>query len=496
MDLTGVRTVGIIGAGVAGLATAKTLIAQGLTCTVFERNAMLGGVWAIGYSNFGTQVQRELYEFPDWPLPTDVPDFTPGPRVQRYLEAYAREFGVWPHIRFETTVTNLRKRTDAPGWVIVSETDGAVREEAFDLVVVCIGLYSNKPHMPEFPGQNRFGGEILHISALQTREPLKGKRVGVVGFGKSATDASLESAAVAAETTIIFRKAHWPVPPLVAGVLPFKWAMLNRLTSVLIPPYYRPSGVQKALHSLGKPLVWFWWRLNELLLRAQYGLSSRFGTRLSLVPKDPIEFDAFGEAAMLPRPDFYRLVRKDVIRAERTEILEYTPTGVVLKNGAKRDLDVVILATGWETDFGFLSDEVLSGLNYQPDGIYLYRQMVHPNVPNLAFIGYAATICSTLTYPLQARWLAELIKGTHRLPPAADMLRNIEEIKAWKRLRMPAGPSRAARLAIHMLHYHDELLADFGADPLRKTGIFAPFKEAFAPYEPRDYRSIASGSPG
>jgi hypothetical protein len=44
-----------------------------------------------------------------------------------------------------------------------------------------------------------------------------------------------------------------------------------------------------------------------------------------------------------------------------------------------------------------------------------------------------------------------------------------------------------------MLHYHDELLQDFGADPLRKTGIFAPLKEVFAPYEPRDYRTIVSG---
>jgi hypothetical protein len=41
-----------------------------------------------------------------------------------------------------------------------------------------------------------------------------------------------------------------------------------------------------------------------------------------------------------------------------------------------------------------------------------------------------------------------------------------------------------------MLHYHDELLEDIGESPLRKTGAFAPFKEVFAPYEPRDYRDV------
>ena len=59
---------------------------------------------------------------------------------------------------------------------------------------------------------------------------------------------------------------------------------------------------------------------------------------------------------------------------------------------------------------------------------------------------------------------------------------------------MPFSQGRAARLLLHMLHYHDELLTDFGASPLRKTGIFAPFKEVFAPYEPSDYRAIASGA--
>ena len=79
MTLQDVKRVGIIGAGVAGLATAKALLAEGLDCTVFERAERLGGVWADGYSNFGVQVQKELYEFPDWPLPSDTPNFTPWP---------------------------------------------------------------------------------------------------------------------------------------------------------------------------------------------------------------------------------------------------------------------------------------------------------------------------------------------------------------------------------------------------------------------------------
>lgn len=495
MDFAGVKTVGIVGAGVAGLVTARVLKTQGVACTIFERNAVVGGVWADGYSNFGVQVQKELYEFPDWPLPKSTPNFTPGPIIQKYLEDYADRFALTSHIRFNSTVVHMEKREDGkPGWVVVTDQKGARHKEAFDLVVICIGLYSNMPHMPELPGQGSFQGQIIHSSGLKTREQLKGKRVAVLGFGKSATDAAVESAAVAAETSIIFRAPHWPVPQKLAGILPFKWGMLHRLTSTLIPLYQRPSTLERVVHTAGKPLVWLYWRLVELLLIVQCRLDSRFGTRESLVSSEPVEVDTFGESTMLPKPEFYRLVRQGKIAAYRSEIAEYTPSGVTLKNGKGLDVDVVISATGWRTEYGLLPEAVRASLNIEEDGIYLYRHMIHPDVPNIVFIGSnAATICSILTYSIQARWLGELIKGNHTLPGREAMVREIEGMKAWKRKWMPFSHARGARLLLHQLHYHDELLRDFGASPYRKVGVFAPLKELIDPYEPNDYSAIVSG---
>jgi cation diffusion facilitator CzcD-associated flavoprotein CzcO len=70
---------------VSGVCTAKTLIGEGYEVTVLERRAELGGVWADGYLHFGVQIQKLLYEFPDWPFPSDAPDFTPRPDFQKYL---------------------------------------------------------------------------------------------------------------------------------------------------------------------------------------------------------------------------------------------------------------------------------------------------------------------------------------------------------------------------------------------------------------------------
>ncbi len=491
MDYSQVKTVGIVGAGAAGLATARSLMSVGLTCTLFERNSILGGVWSDGYLNFGVQVQRELYEFPDWPLPEDTPDFTPGPTIARYLSDYADHFGIKPNIRFNTTVNSVAvSDSENSSWIIDSSNSGTNFKDKFDLIIVCIGLYSNVPNIAEFPDQDKFDGEIIHNSQLQSFEQLKGKRVAVVGYGKSATDAALEAANSAAETHIIFRTPHWPIPQKLAGILPFKWGLLHRMNSTLIPLYQKPTSLEKMVHSLGKPLVWFYWRLVETLLYFQCKLGSRFGTRVSLVSEKPIEIDAFGESTMIPRGEFFKRARAGDIELHRTSIKNFTSTGLVLIDGSSIDLDLVIMATGWKTDFSFISPDVWQRLGPEDDGFYLYRHILHPDTPGMVFVGRAASISSILTYCLQAHWLAELIKGKFDLPDNYSMHNNIDEMKAWKRAWIPFSSSRSARLIAHTQHYHDELLGDFGAHPLRKSGVLAPLKELIAPYEPSDYASL------
>jgi dimethylaniline monooxygenase (N-oxide forming) len=490
-----IRRVAIIGAGVSGLATARILLAQGLDCTLFERRPTLGGVWADGYLNFGVQVQRELYEFPDWPLPANAAKFPLGSAFQDYLTDYAQHFGVLPHIRLGCTVLGLTQQA-APGsgWRITYRGGSGESVEDFDFAVLCIGLYSETPFIPLFEGRDEFNGEVIHVSSLKSQGQLLGKRVIVVGYGKSATDAAVESASVATSTHILLRHAHWPVPRNLLGILPFKWGMLNRLTSTLIPMYLHPTPLERWVHSLGRPLIWFWWRLVELLLRFQCRLGSKFGTRESLMPEEPVEIGSFGEPTMLPRPEFYRLVRTNAIQARRTGVRGFTASDIILDTGDRIPADLVVLATGWRTDYAFLPSPVRARLEIESDGLYLYRHILHPDVPRLAFIGNASTISSVLTYSLQARWLGDLLAGKIVLPTHTAMHREITALRDWKRRWMPPSNQRGARLILHMLHYHDELVRDIGANPLRKLGFFAPLKELIAPYQPRDYRSLVTGS--
>ena len=153
-------------------------------------------------------------------------------------------------------------------------------------------------------------------------------------------------------------------------------------------------------------------------------------------------------------------------------------------------MDCVVFATGWKTGYDFLPDEVRAALNDGPDGFYLYRHILHPNVPDLAFVGRASSFMSVTTYALQAKWLASVLSGQVPLPPADTMSQMIDDLASWKRSWMPDGPARSATLLLHMAPYHDELVSDLGQDPLRKKGLLAPLKELLVPYNARDYREV------
>src|SRR5476649_1716726 len=65
------KTVGIIGAGISGLATAKAFASQGHAVTVLEKLDTLGGVWspARRYPGLRIQISRKCYCLSDFPMP-------------------------------------------------------------------------------------------------------------------------------------------------------------------------------------------------------------------------------------------------------------------------------------------------------------------------------------------------------------------------------------------------------------------------------------------
>ena len=70
--------IAIVGAGFAGLSTAKIFKALGHRVTVFEKEADVGGVWSASrrYPGLTTQNVRSTYALSDFPYPKSYPATT------------------------------------------------------------------------------------------------------------------------------------------------------------------------------------------------------------------------------------------------------------------------------------------------------------------------------------------------------------------------------------------------------------------------------------
>jgi cation diffusion facilitator CzcD-associated flavoprotein CzcO len=78
--------------------------------------------------------------------------------VLRYVEDFARDFGLVESIRFGQEVVRVERVDEVSHeWVIESKSQGSesVEEEVFEAVVVCNGHHT-EPRIAEFPGRCGF----------------------------------------------------------------------------------------------------------------------------------------------------------------------------------------------------------------------------------------------------------------------------------------------------------------------------------------------------
>src|SRR3981189_1911643 len=115
------KNVCVIGAGIAGLTAAKTFAARGQKTIILERSGDVGGGWepARSYPEVQTQSPKDLYRYTDKPMPDSYPEWPNGPQVHAYLTEYARDHGLMPRMRLNSTVVGVSRRNSGiPGWLL------------------------------------------------------------------------------------------------------------------------------------------------------------------------------------------------------------------------------------------------------------------------------------------------------------------------------------------------------------------------------------------
>src|SRR5581483_3283239 len=105
-----------------------------------------------------------------------------------------------------------------------------------------------------YPGESRFRGVVVTERELTALQDFDGKRVVVVGFGKSAVDMATMAANHGARVTQIFREPRWLIPQRIFGAH-FTYALFNRFGSVMMTSWAHPTGAERLLHTRMRPVV-------------------------------------------------------------------------------------------------------------------------------------------------------------------------------------------------------------------------------------------------
>jgi cation diffusion facilitator CzcD-associated flavoprotein CzcO len=485
---TGRMRIAVVGAGVAGLCTAKVLHQAGHEVVVFDRTADVGGVWSAErrYPGLCTQSARDTYAFPDFPMPQDYPEWPDGAQVQAYLEAYVEHAGIAPLLRLGTEVVHAGPRPGG-GWTVRTRPRAGDAEDSseYDHLVVANGVFS-EPLVPELPGVEDFtaAGGVLTTAGAYHGEGARGARAVVVGYGKSACDVAVAISEVAVSTDVIARQLLWKMPRHVAGVLNFKHLLLTRMGEALFR-YIRLQGFEKFLHGPGD-------RLRRGLLAGVGAVATRqlHLRELDLVPGGQFS-DIVRNAIGLTTEGFFEGVAAGSITVHRdrtvSRLLEKDGAPhAELSDGTVLPADLVVCATGFRQGVAFLDVDVRARLVDERGNYLLYRQIEPVAVADLSFAGYNSSFFSPLNAEMAAVWLAARLAGRVALPERAAMRTQVDEQLAFMDGATDGHHCHGTKIIPFSLHNVDEVLGDVGLQIPARTRA----AQWLNPVDPAAYREV------
>lgn len=377
----------IVGAGLSGIGAAWRLKDQcpGRSFAILEQRDAIGGTWDL-FRYPGIRSDSDMhtlgYGFRPW---TEAKAIADGPSIRRYVQDTAREAGIEQHIRFKHTVTRADWDSASATWTVTAMRDGAPVRLTSSFLMMCSGYYRyDRGYRPDFPGEERFKGVLVHPQHWPEDLDWSGKRVVVIGSGATAVTIVPEMAKTAAKVTMLQRSPTYVVSrpaedAMANGLrkwLPGKWAYgLIRWRNILMQKYFygqarkRPKRVRR-----------------YLTRRAQKALGPCFPVDPHFTPN----YDPWDQRlCLVPDGDLFKAIRAKKADVVTDHIATMTETGIELTSGKALDADIIVTATGLDLQFLGGADVFVDGRRVEPSDELIYRGAMLSNVPNLFFVfGY------------------------------------------------------------------------------------------------------------
>ncbi|HSV39453.1 MAG TPA: NAD(P)/FAD-dependent oxidoreductase [Nocardioidaceae bacterium] len=401
----------IIGAGVAGIATAVTLRKAGFhNFTILEKGSDVGGVWHWNhYPGLTCDVPSNIYQFSFAPKPNWKHIFATGPEIQRYHREVVEKFGLGEHLRLDTEVTSAI--FNGASW---SVTTAAGEEIEADFVIAATGVLHH-PFTPDIPGLDSFEGDVVHTARWDDSLETAGKRIGVIGTGSTGVQVFSALQKEASHITQFARTPQWvlwapmglPQPRVVSmalGAAPKAndalYDVLLRGSAILVDIVTKPTWRRKLVQDYAR-----------LSLKAQVRDRS---LRRELTP----DYQPLCKRQVISG-SYYRAVKADNAELVSDTITEVTPTGIRTEDGREHELDLIVMATGFKAH-NYMRPMNLRGR----DGLTIdeawakgpraYRMTAIPGFPNLFTVlgpnSPTGSISLQYSAELTARYIAQWLE--------------------------------------------------------------------------------------
>jgi cation diffusion facilitator CzcD-associated flavoprotein CzcO len=332
-------TVAVIGAGMSGLCVGAKLKQAGIeSFTLYEKASELGGTWRENtYPGLACDVPSRFYQFTFAPNPDWSHMLSPGEEIWRYLDSVADRFGLREHIKFDARIVGAR--WEGERWRL---TDEAGCETEADFLIAAAG-FLHHPTTPALAGLESFAGEAFHSARWNHEVALQGRRVGVLGTGSSGIQIVCSLAGVPEKLTVFQRTAQWVFPapnPRYSRLT--RW--LHRRVPALDRLAYRAH--RRGLVIFAGALVHpgFRRRAVSSICRLHLRTVRDRELRRRLTPSyQPMC------KRLVVSGGFYRAMQHDGVELVTADIERVEPTGIRTTDGELHELDVLVLATGFDS---------------------------------------------------------------------------------------------------------------------------------------------------
>ena len=376
----------IVGAGFGGMGAGIQLKRMGLDdIVILEREDDLGGTWHVNrYPGLAVDIASVTYSYSFEPNPYWSRLFAPGNELERYAHHVADKYDLRRHMRFGTVVDGARWDEENRHWV-VSVAGG---EQITSRYLLTATGFLSQPHTPDIPGIETFAGTVMHTTAWDGDRDLTGARAAVIGTGATAVQLVPELARVVDDLTVYQRTPIWVVPKLDVPIprvvqrlfarVPFTQKIARAISTSILEAVM----VSAVLHFRQAKF------LNRgAALAAKAHLRRQVpdpGLRRRLTP----DYD-FGCKRPTFSNTYFRTFTRPDVHLESASIDRIEPDRIVTVDGREREIDTLVLATGfdlWKTNFPAIEVIGRDGRNlgkwWRENRFQAYEGVAVPHFPN------------------------------------------------------------------------------------------------------------------